>query len=141
MRLLVKRLRDGAVLPRRGSDDAAGLDLFAAVETTLTIAPHGTALVPTGFAVQIPAGYVGLVKDRSSLALAGLRTSAGVIDADYRGEVKVVLTNVAASPCRVEPGMRIAQMIVLPHAVPRLVETDALSPTARGEGGFGSTGR
>ncbi|MBT3268813.1 dUTP diphosphatase [Candidatus Poribacteria bacterium] len=140
MQLRVRLLTPGAKAPARGSAHAAGFDLTAVLDRTVTLVPGETALVSTGIAVEIPAGHFGLVKDRSSLALKGLRTSAGVIDSDYRGEVKVVLTNASDEPREIEPGTRIAQMLVLPHASPEVVEVDALEDTERGAGGFGSTG-
>ena len=141
MQLRIRRLSDHAHLPTRGSRNAAGLDLYAALAEPITLAPGETALVPTGLALEIPTGYFGLVKDRSSFALKGLRTSAGVIDADYRGEVRIVLTNATAAPIRIEPGERIAQLILLPYAAPEVVDVEELTETERGEGGFGSTNR
>ena len=140
MQLQVRRLTPNATLPTRGTEHAAGFDLYAALDTPMTLAPNETALVPTGIALAIPGGCFGLVKDRSSLALKGLRTSAGVIDSDYRGELKIVLTNTSDVPFTIEPGTRIAQMILLEYAAPEVVEVDDLGETVRGEGGFGSTG-
>jgi dUTP pyrophosphatase len=141
MQLRVKRTHPAAQLPTRGSTDAAGYDLYAALDAPLTLEPGATLLVPAGIAVEIPSGHVRIVKDRSSLALAGLRTSGGVIDADYRGEVRVLLSNTNDFPYVITPGTRIAQMIILAVAHPELVEVAALSETNRGSGGFGSTGR
>jgi len=140
MQLKVRLLTPAAKTPTRGSANAAGFDLHCAIEEPATLGPGQTALVPTGVAMEIPAGHFGLIKDRSSMALRGLRTSAGVIDSDYRGEVKVVLTNASADVHVIEPGTRIAQMVVLSHAAPEIVEVEALDDTERGAGGFGSTG-
>jgi dUTP pyrophosphatase len=140
MQLKVRLLTPAAKAPTRGSANAAGFDLYCAIQEPATLAPGQTALVPTGVAMEIPAGHFGLIKDRSSMALRGLRTSAGVIDSDYRGEVKVVLTNASADVHVIEPGTRIAQMVVLSHAAPEVVEVEALDDTERGAGGFGSTG-
>ena len=141
MQLRVKRLHARAELPARSSEAAAGYDLVAALDGPTEIAGGETALIPSGVVVEIPLGYFGLVKDRSSVALRGLHTAAGVIDADYRGEVKVMLHNVTNRPQAVEPGERIAQMILVAHAAWEVVEAEELGSTARGDGGFGSTGR
>lgn len=117
----------------------AGFDLRAA--ENLTIEPGERALVPTGLRFAIPEGYVGLVWDRSGLAAKhGMHCFAGVIDSGYRGEVKVVLANLGQEPFRVEKGMRISQMLVQPVAQATLARVENLEETARGEGGFGSTG-
>ncbi len=123
------------------ADDDAGYDLYATEE--VTIAPGGRGSVPTGVHVEIPPGYVGLVKDRSSVASAGIHTLAGVIDAGYRGEVKLVLLNTNSVPLTVERGRKIAQMIVVAYygeAVETVATLDDLTNTERGQGGFGSTG-
>jgi dUTP pyrophosphatase len=140
MQLRVRLLTAAAKPPTRGSATAAGLDLYCDLDAPLALQPGETTLVSTGVAVEIPAGHFGLVKDRSSLALKGLRTSAGVIDSDYRGEVKVVLTNASSEAQEIAPATRIAQMLVMAHASPEVVVVDALDDTARGGGGFGSTG-
>jgi len=118
----------------------AGFDLRAAEETTL--APGERKCIATGIRVAVPQGYAGLIWDRSGLAARrGLHVFAGVVDAGYRGEVKVVLQNCGKEPFRVERNMRIAQMLVQPVAHARLEFVDTLEETSRGEGGFGSTGR
>ena len=140
----VKRLRDGAVLPRRGSVDAAGADLSACLDAPLTIAPHETVFVPTGISVEIPRGFAGFVFARSSVASKrdlAPANKVGVIDSDYRGEILVALHNHGTVSQTIEPGERIAQLVVLPVFAAEYVEADALSDTARGSGGFGSTGR
>ena len=143
--LEIKRLRDSAVLPRYHSDAAAGLDLCACPEdgSAITIPPGEIRTIPMGFAMALPDGYEAQVRPRSGLAsrhAITLPNSPGTIDADYRGEVKVPLINLSREAFVVEAGMRVAQMIVAPVAHARVVETDSLSETGRGEGGFGSTG-
>ena len=137
--LPLKRLDDAAVLPTRAHPDDAGLDLYGLEDATL--APGEGALLRTGVAVAVPAGHVGLVCDRSSLARRGLKTAGGVIDAGYRGELGVVVWNLSREPQSVRRGERIAQLLVLPIAVPAPAEVSELDATSRGAGGFGSTGR
>ncbi|HET9316881.1 MAG TPA: dUTP diphosphatase [Vicinamibacteria bacterium] len=125
--------------PRYGSDGAAGADLHAS--EALVIAPGERAAVPTAIHVELPPGHVGLVWPRSGLALRhGIDTLAGVIDSDYRGEVRVVLVNHGQEPFRVEPGDRVAQLLVQRVERAVFVAEDALGATVRGTGGFGSTG-
>ena len=131
-------------LPAYQSEDAAGLDLLAAVEEPMTLQPLGRALVPTGLALALPSGYEAQVRPRSGLAAkhgVTVLNSPGTIDADYRGEIKVILINLSDTPVPIERGERIAQMVIAPVSRARLVETDALDATVRGAGGFGSTGR
>ena len=143
--LQVKKLRDGAKLPTRGSEQAAGYDLYACLEEdTLTIAPHTTAKIPTGLAVAIPDGYFGAVFARSGLASKqGLRPAncVGVCDSDYRGEYTVMLHNDTDGQRTIMNGDRIAQLVVLPYLSVTFTEVEELSETGRGAGGFGSTGR
>ncbi len=142
--VLVKRVREGAILPRRGSADAAGADLSACMDAVLTIAPQETAFVPTGISVEIPRGFVGLVFARSSVASKrdlAPANKVGVIDSDYRGEICVGLCNVSDKPYVIAPEERVAQMVIAPVLLPEIVESDALSGTERGAGGFGSTGK
>ncbi|MBQ5969690.1 MAG: dUTP diphosphatase [Clostridia bacterium] len=139
----VKKLRDGAVLPRRGSAEAAGADLYALLDAPITVAPGETVLIPTGLSFELPAGYVGLVFARSSVATKrGLAPAnkVGVIDSDYRGELLVALHNHGAAPQTVTSLERIAQFVVAPYLAADYVEADELTDTARGSGGFGSTG-
>lgn len=130
-------------LPSYHSDEAAGLDLHAAVETPLKIIPGARALVPTGIAIALPPHTEAQVRPRSGLAgrhgVTVLNTP-GTIDADYRGEIKVILINLGHETFVVERGDRIAQMVVAPVSRAELVEVADLDETARGEGGFGSTG-
>jgi len=141
----VTQLAHGAdlPLPAYATEHAAGLDLAAAVETSVTLAPGERAALPTGVALALPPGYEAQVRPRSGLALEhGLTVlnSPGTIDADYRGEVKVILANLGGGPVTVERGMRIAQLVVAPVAQVAWFPVETLPPTARGEGGFGSTG-
>ena len=143
--IAVKRLPHGAdlPLPDYATLDSAGVDLMAAIAAPKTLAPGERALVPTGLAIALPRGFEAQVRPRSGLALKNgitVLNSPGTVDADYRGEVGVVLINLGDSPFEVSRGMRIAQMIVAP--VTQLVwkEQEELSETARGTGGYGSTG-
>lgn len=140
--LRVTKLREDAVLPVRAHRSDAGLDLTACEE--LTIGPGERALVSTGLAVEIPEGHAGIVAPRSGLALRhgiSIVNTPGVIDAGYRGEVRVLLLNTDLSEAfTVEPGMRIAQLLVMPVAPAEVVEVTALSESARGSSGFGSSG-
>lgn len=141
----IQRLAHGADLPLPAyqSADAAGFDLSAAVETDLLLAPGAVALVPTGLAMAIPRGFEGQVRPRSGLAAKNgvtVLNTPGTIDADYRGEVKVILINHGGAAFTVTRGMRIAQMIIAPVLQAALVEVGSLDETDRGSGGFGSTG-
>lgn len=140
----VKKLREGALLPTYGTTQAAGADLYACLEAPLTIAPGETAWVPTGLALEVPEGCAGLVYARSGLATKrGLAPAnkVGVIDSDYRGEITVVLYNHGSEAQTISSGERIAQLIVTPVLTPAYTETDRLTETLRGTGGFGSTGK
>lgn len=131
-------------LPRYQTALSAGLDLHADVAQTLTIAPGARVLVPTGIAIELPAGYEAQVRPRSGWALRDgvtLLNAPGTIDADYRGEIRVLLINHGAEPVVVQRGERIAQLVVAPVARVELRELDALETTDRGAGGFGHTGR
>ena len=139
----VKKLRPGAKLPTYGSEYAAGADLYACLDAPVTIAPHETVLVPTGLSLEIPVGWAGLVYARSGLASKRNLAPAnkvGVIDPDYRGEVMVSLHNHGTVPQTVEPGERVAQLVLTPYLTAQFFETETLSDTVRGQGGFGSTG-
>ena len=139
----IKFLNDLAKMPTKGSEYAAGYDLYAATDYTIDIAPHSTVKIGTGVAIELPPFMMGLIFARSGLATKkGLRPAncVGVVDSDYRGEVKVALHNDSDEVMIVEPGERIAQAIVLPFYQIGLEEVDELSDTDRGEGGFGSTG-
>lgn len=133
----------GLSLPAYATTGSAGLDLLAAVDAPLVIAPGGRALVPTGLAVAIPPGYELQVRPRSGLALKHgitLPNSPGTVDSDYRGELQVIVMNAGAEAFTVERGMRIAQAVLAPVVQLQWREVDRLDETARGAGGFGSTG-
>jgi dUTP pyrophosphatase len=135
---------DGLPLPVPATAQSAGVDLRAAVEGELVIEPGARALVPTGFALEIPAGHEGQVRPRSGLALSHgitLPNAPGTIDADYRGEIQVILMNLGSRPFSLRRGERIAQLVVGPVSRVAFVEVERLSDTDRGAGGFGHTGR
>lgn len=139
----VKKLRNNARLPKYGTEFSAGADLCACLEAPITLAPNQTMLIPIGISMEIPVGYVGLVFARSGLATKRHLAPAnkvGVVDSDYRGEFFVPLRNHGAEPQTIEDGERIAQLILTPYLTAHFVETETLSDTVRGEGGFGSTG-
>jgi dUTP pyrophosphatase len=135
---------EGLPLPTYMSDGAAGADIVAAVADDVVLPPGGRALIPTGFAFEVPAGYEVQVRPRSGLALkfgVTCLNSPGTIDSDYRGAVGVILANLGAEPFVVRRGERIAQLVVAPVIQAAFREVAALGASARGEGGFGSTGR
>jgi len=141
----VKRLPHNADLPLPAYESAAaaGMDLPAAVKQELTLAPGERVLVPTGLAIALPDGYEAQVRPRSGLAARNgitVLNTPGTVDADYRGEVKVILANLGNEDFTIERGMRIAQMVIAPVIQAVWQEADSLPETARGEGGFGSTG-
>jgi len=145
VRVAITRLPDGDGLPLPAymSALAAGADLCAAVREDLTLAPGARALVPTGFAIAVPPGFEAQIRPRSGLALkAGIiiPNAPGTIDADYRGPVGVILANLGSAPFVIRRGDRIAQMVIAPVSRGAFDEVDALPDTARGDGGFGSTG-
>lgn len=130
-------------LPEYRTAGAAGLDLEAALEEPMMLAPGERRLVPTGLVLEIPEDYEGQVRPRSGLALRhgiSMVNAPGTIDADYRGEVGVLLVNLGQEPFRIEPRARIAQLVIAPVARARLVEASELGATERGDGGYGSTG-
>ena len=139
----VKLLRPTARMPVYGTEFAAGADLCAALEEAVTVAPGETVLIPIGIAMEIPAGWAGLVYARSGMATRRHLAPAnkvGVVDADYRGEIFVPMHNHGPVAQTIEPGERIAQMILMPYLAANFLEAESLSDTQRGEGGFGSTG-
>jgi dUTP pyrophosphatase len=144
MNINIKKLTDSAKLPERGSEYAAGYDLFADVAEEVKIAPHETKMIGTGVAMEIPTGYFGGIFARSGLsAKEGLRPAncVGVVDSDYRGEVKVALHNDGEVERVITPAEKIAQLVVVPFLSVEFSEVSELSDTDRGEGGFGSTGK
>ena len=136
--LKVKRLNENAKLPERKHEEDAGLDLYSCEE--VEILPNEIKTINTGIAIEIPKGYFGLIKDRSGLATKGLHVLAGVIDSNYRGEVKVVLINLSKEKIKIEKNSRIAQLIIIPYLKVNIQEVEELSQTERGEKGFGSSG-
>ncbi len=139
----IKKLNEKAIIPTYGSAYAAGADLYACLDEAVTIAPGETLLIHTGVAMEIPAGYAGLIYARSGLATKkGLAPAnkVGVVDADYRGEIMVALHNHSNVDASVEPQERIAQLVITPYLTAQFEETESLSDTVRGAGGFGSTG-
>ena len=144
MNVAIKKLNKNAKLPAYGSEYAAGADLYACLDMPVVIAPGRTKVIPTGIALELPVGYAGLIYARSGLATKqGLAPAnkVGVVDCDYRGEVKVALFNHSGEERTVSCGDRIAQLVITPYITAVFEEKDELSETARGEGGFGSTGK
>ncbi len=141
--ILIKRLSDKVVLPKYETEGSSGLDLAAHINESIEIKPGSTAIIPTGLTVSIPKNFEIQIRPRSGLAaknqLSVLNTP-GTIDADYRGELKVILINLGAKSFLVENGTRIAQMVLCPIAKANLKEVKTLEDTERGSGGFGSTG-
>ena len=140
----VRKLAKNAVIPTYGSEEAAGADLYACIQETIIIEPGESAWIPTGIAMEIPKGYVGLIYARSSMGVKRGLTPAnkvGVIDSDYRGEIRVVLFNHGKVSQNVEPNERIAQIVITPIITPGFVVMDELSETVRSDRGFGSTGK
>lgn len=140
----VKKLSANAILPTYGSKEAAGADLYACLEQSVTIQPGETAWIPTGLALEVPKGCAGLIYARSSMGVKrGLAPAnkVGVIDSDYRGEIRVVLLNHGKELQTVEHGERVAQMLITPVLTPAYTEVEELDDTQRGTGGFGSTGK
>ena len=140
----VKKVHPNATIPTYGSAGAAGADLYACLEETVVIQPGEVFWVPTGIALEVPKGCAGLIYARSSLGTKrGLAPAnkVGVVDSDYRGEVKVVLFNHSKEPQTLEPHERVAQLIITPVLTPAYEEVEELSDTSRGVGGFGSTGK
>lgn len=147
-KLRVHRVRpELARLPRYASDGAAGLDLHAALEAPLRLSPGARLAVPTGLCIALPTGHEGQVRPRSGLALehgVTVLNAPGTIDEDYRGEVQVLLVNLASEPYEIAPGDRIAQLVIAPVTrveVELVIDAEALGATPRGAGGFGSSGR
>lgn len=147
MQVNIMRMFDDAIVPTFGSDGAAGADLYARIDNERhmqAIYPNSTQMISTGICMEIPEGYVGLVFSRSGLATKqglSLANCVGVIDSDYRGEIKIALHNHSDSIRKVKHGERVAQIVLVPFLKPVFHEQDSLSDTTRGEDGFGSTGQ
>lgn len=141
----VRRLRESAKLPFRATDGSAGMDLYACIDSPVTLGAGEKAVIPTGIAIELPsAELVAFVFARSGLAIKhgiGLLNGVGVIDSDYRGEICVGVINQLAEPYTIAPDERIAQLVIMPVSLINPVEAQSLDDTARGEGGFGSTGK
>ena len=143
--IAVKRLPHGEdlPLPSYSTPQSAGMDLVAALDAPLTLAPGERALVPTGLAMAIPTGYEAQIRPRSGLAAKHgitVLNTPGTIDADYRGEIRIILINLGSDPFTLRRGERVAQMIIAPVSQGALMEVNTLDTTSRGSGGFGSTG-
>ncbi len=139
MEIKVKRIHKNAKLPCYGHTGDAGLDLFSVMECVLK---GGEArAISTGIQVAIPAGYVGSIWDKSGISLKNIHRLAGVVDSGYRGEIKIVLTNLSTEAFSIEKGMKIAQMLIQPVIKVKVVDSEVLDETTRGENGFGSTGK
>ena len=144
MNIRFKRLHENAVMPQYQTAQAAAMDVAACIDEPVIIAPHERIIIPTGFAMALPTGYEAQIRARSGLAAKhGIVPANGVgtIDADYRGEVGVILLNTSNEPFTVEPNMRIAQLVVAKHETVEWNEVEILDETSRGEGGYGSTGK
>lgn len=143
MNIKIKKLTDTAKIPTRGSEYAAGYDLYADISEPIKIVSNTVEKIPTGIAMEIPHGFFGAVFPRSGLStkkLLNLINAVAVIDEDYRGEWFIPITNNGLATQTIEPGERIAQLIILPYQVLEFEEVEELSTTDRGKGGFGSTG-
>ena len=141
--ILIKRLSKNIILPKYETSGSSGLDLSANIKTSVKIEPGKTTIIPTGISVSIPKNFEIQIRPRSGLAAKNqisVLNTPGTIDADYRGEIKVILINLSKETFIVENGARIAQMVVCPVIKAKLKEVDSLDNTSRGSGGFGSTG-
>ena len=141
--LKVKKLNKNAIIPKYHSEEAAGMDLHACIDEPVTLKPLEIKLIPTGFAMELPKGYEGQVRPRSGLACkfgVTVANSPGTIDSDYRGEVKVGLTNNSYNDYTIQPQDRVAQLVIAPVVQMGIVEVEELSDTERGTGGFGHSG-
>lgn len=143
--LKIKKVRENAKIPTRATEGSAGLDLYACIDTPITLQKGDTALIPTGIAIGLDdPHYAAFIYARSGLAIKrgiGLLNSVGVIDSDYRGEICVGVIKLTDEPYEIQPFERIAQMVIEPVELPDLIEVDCLDETERGVGGFGSTGK
>lgn len=143
--LKIKKLNDGATVPNRATNGSAGMDLYACIDSDIVIKPQERALIPTGIAIELEsADYVAYIYARSGLAIKHgitLSNCVGVIDSDYRGEIKVGLINLSDTPYTITSNERIAQMVISKVELPQIICVDELSDTKRGNGGFGSTGK
>lgn len=145
MQLKIKKLKDNARIPKRATEGAAGMDLYACIPEAITLAPGQLAVIPTGIAIELPDNTcAAFLYARSGLGVKHgicLANGVGVIDSDYRGEICAGLCNVSDRPYTIEPDERVAQMVIAPVLTPEIVEVTELGDTERGAGGFGSTGK
>jgi len=143
LRIQAKKLRDGAVAPTRATPQSAGYDLYACTDEPISIPPGETRMIPLGWAFALPEGYAAFIYARSGLAWkygVAPANCVGICDSDYRGEYQVPLHNASREPYTVQPGERVAQMVLAAYEAAEFIQTDVLPRTQRGEGGFGSTG-
>lgn len=143
MELKFKKLNDNAIIPNYGSEYSAGADLSTCITEDITLNPSETKILPTGIAIEIPERHFGMVCSRSGLAAKHqivVLNSPGIIDSDYRGEIKLIMINHSNIPFVIKPSMRLAQIIIVPFLKVNWTETEALSETIRGNNGLGSTG-
>ena len=142
MNIAVKKLKQTAVLPQYQTDQAAGMDLHACLDEPIILAPMERKMIPTGLAIALPGGYEAQIRARSGLSIKHgitMVNGIGTVDADYRGEIGVLVINLGTEAFTIEPGMRIAQMVIAKYERVSWQESEELNETARGEGGFGST--
>jgi len=138
----VKKLRDNAILPEYQTAQAAGMDLHACLDAPVTLAPMERRMIPTGFAIMLPDGYEAQIRARSGMSIKHgitMVNGIGTVDADYRGEIGVLMINLGTESFTIEPNMRIAQMVIAKYEKATWQEVDELDETVRGSGGFGST--
>ena len=139
MKIKFKKLNNDAIIPSFSRDGDAGMDIYC--DSDVVVMPGEITAVPTGVSMELPSGYVSLIWDRSGLALkSGIKTMGGVLDSGFRGEVKVIMTNLSNERFEVKKGARVAQMIIQKYEVPEVEIVEELSDSVRGEGGFGSSG-
>lgn len=144
MDLKIMKVNDNATIPHRATNGSAGMDLYACIDEPIVIPAGGREIIPTGIAISISNEYVALVYARSGLAIKHgitLSNCVGVIDSDYRGEIKVGLINQSDNDYEIKPNERIAQLVISTVAIPNVIECETLDDTSRGNGGFGSTGK
>ena len=144
MNILVQKLSPTATIPQKMTENASGFDLFADIGEPIILNPLEWRQISTGIALEIPVGYEAQIRPRSGLSSTlglSILNSPGTIDSDYRGEIKVILINLSPNPIRIEPEMRIAQIVFCPVISPQLIETQTLSESLRQDGGFGHTGQ
>ena len=145
MNIKIKKLKDNAIIPTRGTVGSAGMDLYACIDKEITIAPNQLKIIPTGIAISLPSSDVAaFLYARSGLGVKHgicLSNGVGVVDSDYRGEICVGLCNVSSEPYTISKNERIAQMVIAPVVMAEFTEAEELDETLRGEGGFGSTGK